>query len=108
MNRLLIFISLLLLSTSQFELIAQYSKFGLFILFAYNLIRTNKISYKFKNGLLIWGVMILSVFTSEDQITSIVRFLYSSIVILSIIPLDTWACCIVGSIIIYYSLKNGI
>lgn len=87
MNRLLIFISLILLSTSQFELIAQYSKFGLFIFFAYNLIRTNKISYKFKNGLLIWGVMILSVFTSEDQITSIVRFLYSSIVILSIIPL---------------------
>lgn len=87
MNRLLIFISLLLLRTSQVELIAQYSKFGLFILFAYNLIRSNKISYKFKNGLLIWGVMIISVLTSEDLITSIVRFLYSSFVILSIIPL---------------------
>ena len=87
MNRLVIFMSFLLLSTAQIELIAQLSKLGLFILFGFNLMMMNKISHKFKGALLIWAVMIISVITSQDVIISITRYIYSAIVILSLIPL---------------------
>jgi O-antigen ligase len=89
MNKLSVFIILLLLSVFQKDLISQFSKIGLLILFLFNIFKLEKFPHKYNVVLTIWFVMIIGVFFSQDHLTSILRFSYSLFVIVGIIPLAT-------------------